>query len=61
MLLRVAEIGSSSHLRINLATTLSKCSHTQVLGRSATVKIPVTKSNFVFRMQWQPSKVTIRK
>ena len=29
---------SSSHLRINLATRLSKCSHTQVLGRPETVK-----------------------
>ena len=38
MLLGVAEIVSSSHLQINSATTLFKCSHTKGLGRSATEK-----------------------
>ena len=38
ILLRVAEIGSSSHFRRYLATLLSKCSQTHVLGRFATVK-----------------------
>ena len=35
-LLREAETGSSSHFRKYLATVLSKCSQTQVLGRFAT-------------------------
>jgi len=38
ILLRVVETGSSSHFRRYLATLLSKCSQTQVLGRFATVK-----------------------
>ena len=38
MLLSVAEIGRFNYLRMYWATTLSRCSHTQVLGREATVK-----------------------